>query len=61
LKESFPPERKMQTSARYSPAVGTAAEAIPSANRRFSKVFNTGRVESAAQLACPMKRRRESE
>ena len=59
LKESLPPARKRQTSARYSPAAGTLALAIPWLRRRLSRVFRIDTELMAAQLPCLRKPRRE--
>ena len=59
LKESLPPLRNKQTSARYSLGAGGLAAAMSPASRRLSKVFKTEIPLTAAQLACPIKRRRE--
>src|SRR5690349_1447796 len=60
LNESFPPDRKRQTRARYSPDVGAVTAATSCASRRLSIVLRTERELTAAQLAWPRKRRRES-
>ena len=59
MKVSHPPVRKMQTKARYSFEAGAVAEAIPSANRRLSKVLSTGNELMAPQPIRPRNWRRE--
>jgi hypothetical protein len=53
----MPPEKKRQTSARWS-AAGDAAAAVP-ASFRLKSVFKIGMELTAAQFSCPRKRRRE--
>src|ERR1700686_4522231 len=59
LNESLPPLRNKHTSARYSQGAGGLAAAISPARRRFKKGLRTEMLVTAAQPACPIKRRRE--